>query len=382
MLRNHYIEDASIAGRKKEIDIKLARVRKMLQENDAEALALQLHPNFSWMTAGAKNFVANCFDAGATTLLITMQECFAICNVIEAPRLIQEEQFADLGFTVLSFPWQENRLEEYIRKHVSSLDKVISDTVIGAARVRGDLIKPLRLQFTENEIARYLYLGDKLSQAMEAYLATIQPGMTEFELAGGISEAIWPYGIEQVMHLVSFDERANFYRHALPTNKKLEHNVIVSINGRYKGLIVTTSRMAYIGEPPKALIKQYEDCAEMECLTASKATIGANELDLYETLRQAYIDRGYPTMFDKHGQGGCQGYWPREYMIHPTSHHIVRENQAYCFNPVIDGTKTEDSFITTKDGPMLITHPVSFPKLEYEFNGFKFERPGLLVIDR
>lgn len=381
MLRNHYIEDASIAGRKKEIDIKLARVRRMLQENDAEALALQLHPNFSWMTAGAKNFVANCFDAGATTLLITMQECFAICNVIEAPRLIHEEQFADLGFAVLSFPWQENRLEEYIRRHVSSLDKVISDTAIGAAHVRGDLIRPLRLQFTENEIARYFYLGDKLSQAMEAYLATIKPGMTEFELAGGISEAIWPYGIEQVMHLVSFDERANLYRHALPTNKKLEHNVIVSINGRYKGLIVTTSRMAYIGEPPKSLIRQYEDCAEMECLTASKAVIGADELDLYETLRQAYIDRGYPTMFDKHGQGGCQGYWPREYMIHPTSHHIVQENQAYCFNPVVDGTKTEDSFIAAKDGPMLITHPVSFPKLEYEFNGFKFERPGLLVID-
>jgi len=381
MTRNQYIEDISIAGRKKEIEIKLSRVRAMLQQNDAEALALQLHPNFSWMTAGSKNFVANCFDAGATTLLITMQECFAICNVIEAPRLIQEEQFADLGFTVLSYPWQENRLEEYIAKHVSSMDKVISDVAIGCARVRGDLIKPLRLQFTENEIARYVYLGDYLSKAMEEYLATVKPGITEFELAGGISEAIWPYGIEQVMHLVSFDERANLYRHALPTDKKLEHNVIVSINGRYKGLITTTSRMVYIGEPPKSLLKQYEDCAEMECLTASKAVPGTDELELYETLRQAYIDRGYPTMFDKHGQGGCQGYWPREYMIHPTSHNTVRENQAYCFNPVIDGTKTEDSFIVTQDGPMMITRPITFPKLEYEFNGVKLERPGLLVID-
>lgn len=380
-MRNKYIEDSSIAGRKKEIEIKLQRVRTMLQQNDAEALALQLHPNFSWMTAGSKNFVANCFDAGATTLLITMQECFAICNVIETPRLVQEEQFANLGFTVLSYPWQENRLEEYIVRHVSSMEKVISDVAIGNARVRGDLIKPLRLQFTENEIARYLYLGDKLSQAMEEYLATVKPGISEFELAGGISEAIWPYGIEQVMHLVSFDERANLYRHALPTDKKLEHNVIVSINGRYKGLITTTSRMVYIGEPPKSLLKQYEDCAEMECLTASKAVPGTDELELYETLRRAYIDRGYPTMFDKHGQGGCQGYWPREYMIHPGSHNIVRENQAYCFNPVIDGTKTEDSFIVTNEGPLLITHPISFPKLEYEFNGFKFERPGLLVID-
>lgn len=85
MNRNAYIEDTSIENRKKEIEFKLIRVRDMLRQHDAEALLLQLHPNFSWMTAGAKNFVANCFDAGATALLVTMQECFAICNVIEAP---------------------------------------------------------------------------------------------------------------------------------------------------------------------------------------------------------------------------------------------------------------------------------------------------------
>ena len=381
MQRNRFVEDASIAGRKKEIDIKLARVRRMLREHDAEALALRLHPNFSWMTAGAKNFVANCFDAGATTLLITMDACFAICNVIEAPRLIQEEQFGELGFEVLSYPWQEDRLAEYVQRHVSSLERVVSDVPLGGARVRGDWILPLLLQFTENEIARYMYLGDKLSEAMERYMATLKPGITEYEFAGGISKEIWPYGIEQVMHLVSFDERANLYRHALPTDKKLEHNVIVSINGRYKGLIVTTSRMAYLGNPSQAFLKQYNDCCEMECLTASMARVGEDELTLYETLRQAYIDRGYPTMFDKHGQGGCQGYWPREYMITPDSHHKIQENQAYCFNPVVDGTKTEDSFIVTADGPMMITHPVSFPKLEYSFNGVAMERPGLLVID-
>lgn len=381
MLRSQYIEDTSLAGRKREIDIKLARVREMLAQHDAEALALQMHPNFSWMTAGAKNFVANCFDAGATTLLITRDECFAFCNVIETPRLLEEERLEELGFAVESYPWQENRLEDCVKKHVSSLERVVSDVPLGNAMVRGDWLRPLRLQLTDNEIARYLYLGDKLSQAMEDYMATIRPGMTEYEFAGGISKEIWRYGIEQVMHLVSFDERANRYRHGLPTEKKLEHNVIVSINGRYKGLIATTSRMAYIGDPSPAFLKQYADCCEMECLTASKARPGVDELTLYETLQQAYLDRGYPGMFDRHGQGGCQGYWPREYMVTPTSHHAIQEHQAYCFNPVVDGTKTEDSFIVTAQGPMMITRPISFPKLTYTFDGIQFERPGLLVLD-
>ena len=381
MLRDKYIEDTSLQGRKQEIEIKLGRVRDMLEAHGAEALLMQLHPNFSWMTAGGKNFVANCFDAGATALLITRDECFAICNVIEAPRLIEEECLEDLGFKVLSYPWQENRMQEFVARHVSALDRVVSDVPLGPAQVRPEWIRPLRLQLTENEIGRYMYLGDKLSQAIEACLANVRAGMTEFEIAGMLSEYIWPYGIEQVMHLVSVDSRADRFRHALPTHAKLEHNLIVSINGRYKGLVVTTSRMAYIGQPDKAFVKQYRDCCEMECLTDSMARVGVDELVMYETLRQAYDDRGYPTMFDKHGQGGCQGYWPREYMITPDSHHIIQENQAYCFNPVVDGTKTEDSFIVTREGQLLITHPITFPALVYEFNGTRYERPDLLIID-
>ena len=48
---------------------------------------------------------------------------------------------------------------------------------------------------------------------------------------------------------------------------------------------------------------------------------------------------------------------------------------------MVDGTKTEDSFIVTAQGPMMITRPISFPKLTYTFDGIQFERPGLLVLD-
>jgi len=256
----------------------------------------------------------------------------------------------------------------------------VSDTPCAEAIVAPEWIMPLRLELTQNEIARYVYLGDKMSEALEEYMTEIKPGMTEYEIAGGISKALWKYNIEQVMHLVSVDARADKYRHALPTDKKLEHNVIVSINGRYKGLVTTTSRMAYIGEVPSKLKKQYQDCCEMESLTASKAVIGVDELELYHTLQQAYIEKGYPTMFDKHGQGGCQGYWPREYMITPNSHHLVGKNQAYCFNPVVDGTKSEDSFIVTEKGLIPITRPISFPKEIVVIEGKEYVRPGILEI--
>jgi Xaa-Pro dipeptidase len=381
MRRAEYIEDISLEGRLAEINEKLIKVRNMLEQNGKEALLLTKHPNFSWITAGGKNFVANCFDAGAVSILITKNGQYAICNVIEEPRIIEEEKLPELGFTLHVYKWQENRLEEYVKKHVGSMENVISDMPCGSAQVSPELIAPLRLQFTTNEIARYCHLGDVMSQALEEYLVTVEPGMTEYEIAGGISNALWKHNIEQVMHLVSVDERALHYRHALPTEKKLRHNLLVSINGRYKGLITTVSRMVYFGKPDPAFVAQYRDCCEMESLTMSKAKVGADEIDMYNTMYKAYIDKGYPTMFDKHGQGGCQGYWPREYMITPTNHNIIKENQAYCFNPVVDGTKTEDSFIVTKEGLISITRPISFPKLTYSFDGIEIERPDLMIID-
>lgn len=376
-----YKEDASLEGRIAEIEIKKKRIYDLLDEMGMEALLLMKHPNFSWVTAGGKNFVANCFDNGAVAVLVTKTQCYAACNVIEEPRILEEEQLPELGFELFVYGWEENRVEEFVKRHVTSMEKVLSDTPCGSALVDNGRISTLRYCLTENELGRYRYLGDSISRALEEYLPTIQPGMTELEIAGGISNALWKYNIEQVMHLVSADERSYHYRHGLPTNKKLEHNLIVSINGRYKGLITTVSRMIYFGKPDEAFTEQYRDCCEMECRTIAEAAVGVDELKLYQTLKQAYLDKGYPGMFEKHGQGGCQGYWPRDYMITPACHRKIQKNQAYCFNPVVDGTKSEDSFYVTEDGPVFITRPISYPKLEYNMNGIVMERPDLLVID-
>jgi hypothetical protein len=67
-------------------------------------------------------------------------------------------------------------------------------------------------------------------------------------------------------------------------------------------------------------------------------------------------------------------------MITPETHHCIRKDTAYCFNPVVDGTKTEDAFIVQERGILLITRPVSFPKRTYTFNGQTIERPALVAL--
>lgn len=381
MERYKYQEDTTIEGRRREIDIKLKRVFSMLDSEGLDALVLTKHSNYSWITAGGKSSITLCVEGGVVSILITKQGLYAITNIIEENRYREEEQLEDLGFKIISQEWYENKTVEIITEIVGDMSKVGTDMPLGTAKLINNKIDPLRYSLTDNEICRYQYLGDNLSAALEEYIASVKPGMTEYEITGGLCQALWKYNIDQVLFLVSADERAYKYRHGIPTDKKLENHLYISVNGRYKGLITTVTRMVHFGKIDEKLLKQYDDTCEIECRTIASVQIGTNDLNAYNMCKKSYEDLGYKDMWRVHGQGGAQGYNNRDYMLTPTSHKITQVNQCYCFNPVIDGTKTEDAFIITENGPLFVTKPITFPKITKEINGITFERPGLLVID-
>jgi Xaa-Pro dipeptidase len=376
-----YVEDTTLEGRRKEIDIKLKGIHELLDREALDALVLTRHSNYSWMTAGGKSIVTTCVDAGVVSLLITRDSLYAVTNIIEEKRMRDEEHLEELGFKIVSQEWYEEKTADIIEEISGDMSKVGTDMPIGNAKVINDKINPLRYSLTENEICRYQYLGDTLSAVLEQYIASVKPGMTEFEVTGGLSEALWKHNIDQVLFLVSADERAYKYRHGVPVGKKLKNHLNISVNGRYKGLITTVTRMVHFGKIDEALLKQLDGTCEIECRTISSISVGNDDIAAFHTCRKAYEDLGYGGMWRLHGQGGSQGYNNRDYIITPSKHYITQPNQCYCFNPVIDGTKTEDAFIATEQGPLFITKPVTFPKIFKEINGVKFERPGLLVID-
>ena len=74
-----------------EIKEKERRVRVFLEEKGLSGLLLKRQANFSWMTAGGLNLVGITTEMGAASLLITADAKFVICNNIEAPRMVEEE---------------------------------------------------------------------------------------------------------------------------------------------------------------------------------------------------------------------------------------------------------------------------------------------------
>lgn len=380
-MNSMFIEDTTIEGRRIEMEIKLQRIYAFMDTEGLEALVLKKHSNFSWITAGGKSHVTISQEEGVATLLITKKRLYAIMSVIEVPRMKEEELLEELGFEILSYLWIEDKTASIIEEIAGDLSKVGSDTPLDSVKMLSSKIDSLKFSLTGNEICRYQYLGDTLSTVLEQYIATIKPGMTEYEITGGLCQSLWKHNIEQIMFIVCSDERAYKYRHGIPSGKKLENHLYISVNGRYKGLITTVTRMVHFGKVDDNMLKLYDKAVEIECRTISATKVGMDDLCAYNVCRQTHADCGCSDMWELHAQGGPQGYSNRYYITTPTKHSIVLPNSAYCYNPVIQGAKTEDAFIATEDGPLFITKPITFPVIEKEINGCFFRRPGLLVID-
>ncbi|MDR1579658.1 MAG: M24 family metallopeptidase [Synergistaceae bacterium] len=376
-----YAEDNSIAGRKAEISVKLDRVREMMEREGFKGVFLRRHNNFSWITAGAKSFVTLYVETGEASVLITKERQYALTNIIEQGRMRDEERLEELGFEIAYHPWDENRLAEMVKERAGDLGNIACDTHFENTRFANGIINPLHYSLLDNEVARYLHLGETLSAALEEYIVTVKPGMTEFEITGGLCKALWPKGIDQVLYLVAADERAYKYRHGIPTDKKLEKHLIISVNGRYKGLITTVTRMIHFGGRDEKIAAAFDAACEVECRSVAVIKPGSDDVAAYRACKAAYEATGHPDMWSLHGQGGAQSYNNRDYMITENSHRITAENQGYCYNPVIDGTKAEDAFIATSEGPVFITKPVTFPVVEKEYGNIRFRLPGIVFAD-
>ncbi|HBR30258.1 MAG TPA: peptidase M24 [Firmicutes bacterium] len=368
-------------ARLEEVRIKEARIHKLLDEKGLNGILLKKQANFSWFTAGGYNMVGIAADHGVTTLLVTKNGRYVIASKIEARRMMDEENLEGLGFQLLEYPWAENREGELIREICGDLKKVGADGSYGECPNLEGEIKKLRYSLTENEIERYLFLGAKLAKAVEKVLLGVKPGDSECEIAGRVSMELWKDRIDPTGFMVAADERVYLYRHPIPTEKMVKRHVMLSVNARYKGLITTITRILHFGQPEPKLLKQFRDNVEIECRMIAATKPGVKVTVPLETAINGYREMGYGDEWQFHHQGGAMGYLSRDLRVTKENKEIVQENQAFCWNPSIAGTKSEDGFIATKQGPLMITRPVIFPTVQCAINGIEFTRPDLLIID-
>jgi Xaa-Pro aminopeptidase len=360
-----------------EFQIKLARLRNLMQQKKLDGVFLKRQDDFAWLSCGGRNYVG-AGDLGNCGLLVTPDEQYAITSTIEARRMLTEENLESLGFVMRAGVWHDTAFEA---KTIEALvpNGRISYDFGGVNNVAGD-IKELRLELTEGEVEKYREAGSLASRAMEEIACGIRPGESEYAVAARIVGNMETYGLELVSCMVAADERISDYRHPLPTGKRVEKRVQIGGNFKWRGLIVCMTRYVNFVPVSDELRRQYRDNQRIDCIYMAHSIPGESYQRPLLAGKAAYEEMGYGAEFDKHHQGGPIGYAGRDFRVDFTVTGTIREHQAFCWNPSITGTKSEDTVIVSQAGVEMISRPVIFPRVNIEACGATFVRSDILEL--
>ena len=366
--------------RKDEIATKEQRLRSLLDELELDGILLKSQANFSWFTAGGLNVVTIANTLGVSSILVTRDARLLISNNIEYPRMHDDEALGELDFDFRTFQWYDPGGERAPISSVVRPERVGCDLPgFGYVDVGAEIARQ-RYKLLEPEVERYRWLGVRASRALESTLTRVERGMSEAQVTGMLSEVLWKDRIDSVCFQAAADERAYQYRHPIPTEKQVNKYLVVNCNARKWGLITTITRSVYLGTLPDSLREQYRTNTEIECEMIAMTVPGTTAGQIFDRTKKLYADRGYPDEWKMHHQGGAQGYRNRDYLIFSGSDAQVLDNQCFCWNPSIAGTKSEDAFIATPEGPVEISRPVLFPQLKLSVGTRTFLRPAILEL--
>jgi Xaa-Pro aminopeptidase len=178
--------------------------------------------------------------------------------------------------------------------------------------------------------------------------------------------------------MTAADDRVFKYRHCIPTEKKIEKYLMVSVNARKWGLIVSFTRFVHFGKLPKELLEKYEANVFIDCTFMAHTRPGTPAKEVFQKGIDTYREKGYPEEWKLHHQGGSIGYTGRDYRVNFKTTDIIQENQAFTWNPSITGTKSEDTILATSKGVEMITPPILYPTFKVTVENIPFVRPAVL----
>ena len=328
--------------RAEETKLKVKMVRSLLEKTGHKGIIIRKQPNFSWVSAGGRGFIGLASESACASIVISKTGIFIAGNNIETPRLLAEEFPKGFAEPVI-LPWAGDvGIDELLNK---KFGKLTNDTEQDA------WFRENRVNLLECEEIRYAKLGKISAEILEDVCASVKPGMSEFEIAGRISEGYWAAGIEPITLLIAADNRSDRVRHYVPTAKKIKNGVICSICARSGGLVVSATRSVGFS---KDFAKRYEKLLKVEQAVLEATKGGAVLGNVYKTLTESYKQNGLDKEWENHHQGGLTGYLAREIRVLPETNFKVAPHQAYAWNPSAVGAKCEDTVLVGEKSQLSI----------------------------
>lgn len=365
-----------------EVSVKLARVRTWLDSKGYEAALFTTQPGVAWVTAGLQDRVNRNEDPALVWAAIDHAAAHLITSNVEEPRLLAEEQIAQLPFQVHTIPWYSPGGLPAAAAELVRGARVATDGYGPGSACPGQLAA-LRIPLTEEEGDRLAVLGRDCADALQSQLRTWQPYERECDLAARIAAALEERQILPAVLLVAGSERRIRFRHPVPTRAVTGPTALAVIVGVRHGLNVACSRSVAAGSVPADLDQRHMAACAVEAAMIAATRPGQTWGSALETGKRAYRDAGYPDEWQLHWQGGPIGYLSREFDVvagSETAASTVKAGTAYAWNPTVKGGKSEDTFIATAGGPHIVSRANDWPELAFETSTGPILRPAVLCV--
>ncbi|MBI1387623.1 MAG: M24 family metallopeptidase [bacterium] len=358
------------AHREEEFQIKLDRLRGVMQAHSADNLLITEAHHFSWLTGGGENFVFTAQSGGAAPLLVTHDRVYLAANTIEATRLFPEE-LEDLPIEDARHAWPLPPDE--VNKHYQRLSPgvLVKDTDLETE------IRNLHTPFTPDEIERYRWLGRMAEESIRTACKAARKGMTEYQVAALLAKECFDREIWPVLILAASDDRLMNYRHPLPTEKPIENEFMLVLCARRYGLIANVSRIVCFNGVSDTLRAKHQAVCAIDAALILGSTPGAAYGGVLREAIRLYQECGFEHEWELHHQGGPTGYIGRYFKATPTTREIVKDRSAVAWNPSISGTKSEDTVLITENGPEVLTAAREWPMIEADYRGRTIQRCDL-----
>lgn len=367
--------ESNLKPNESELNNKLECIRNLLNQLGLDALLLRQTDNFAWATCGASSYINRADSLGSASLLITPTSRHVLTSNIEAPRLMQEEELSKQGWEFQLSPWHA---EKNMLSKLTSGMKLGSDSTYPDALDISSEIGWLRSQLTHEEGQRFKVLAALCADGMRQASDAVRPGMTEYEIAGLLSQAIESRGVQAIVNLIATDERISSFRHPLPTSKKLQQYAMLVVCGRKWGLVCSVTRLIHFGPLSSDLRLKAETIARIDAEMIAATRPGNTLGDVFHKAQAAYASAGFPDEWQLHHQGGSAGYAPREFFAAPTSTQPILVGQAFAWNPSITGGKSEDTILVGEHKNDILTEMADWPTIEFQVGDQIIKRPAIL----
>lgn len=335
-------------------NLRIEPIRALMTEKKLEAFVLRRNPNLAWAIAGRAH-VPTTIDAACFDLIITQDSATAITNVVESPRLIEEELPTEVSVKIVK--WTEGR--DIL---LPTGPKVGSDQS-GADRIDlGTEIEIIRASLIDADVARYREICFDAAVALGNAMKQVESTDREIDVAGLITHALWQSDLEIAFLGVAGQDRVDKFRHPLPTEAVVGNRVLASICAKRKGLIASITRIATFGEVSSGLVHEYESIFKVEAALLDATIVGVPFSNPINAAIAAYPKHGFATdEWTNHHQGGPTGFLPRDWPANQGSVRLIANNQPIAWNPTGKGWKAEDTFLATISGIEILSNDPDWP---------------------